>query len=288
MKQFFGLICIVASLTSFAQSSNKLNFSKGQKLEMIAKIKAVVTQDVMGQSMDVNINSIINRSFDIEDVKNGVATIEHKVKRVQFNFDAMGQSQAFDSEKEEDMKGEMGKSMEKNIKNKYTLTVNPEGSIVSVKADNDNANKTAEKGADMMANMMGQIAEGLDVPKAGDLFPLQLKSKGTVAKGQTWTDSVTTGETGLITYKVNDVTASDVLIDYSSETSTKKKQDVGNGMSMDISIKNMVTGKITLDKKSGLVKERTVETNGSGTMEVMGQTIPMKTKMTSSVVVTGL
>ncbi|HVG14288.1 MAG TPA: DUF6263 family protein, partial [Chitinophagaceae bacterium] len=96
------------------------------------------------------------------------------------------------------------------------------------------------------------------------------------------------GETGLITYKVNDVTASDILIDYSSESNSKKKQDVGNGMSMDISIKNMVTGKITLDKKSGLVRERTVETNGSGTMEVMGQTIPMKTKMTGSVVVTGL
>jgi hypothetical protein len=288
MKQFLGLICIVASLTSFSQSSNKLSFSKGQKLEMIAKVKAVVTQDVMGQSMDVNINSTINRLFDIEDVKNGTATIEHKIKRVQFNFDAMGQTQAFDSEKEEDMKGEMGKSMEKNIKNKYTLTVSPEGSIVSVKADDDNTNKTAEKGADMMANMMAQFAEGLEVPKAGDLFPLQLKSKGTVAKGQTWTDSVATGETGLITYKVNDVTASDILIDYSSESNSKKKQDVGNGMSMDISIKNMVTGKITLDKKSGLVRERTVETNGSGTMEVMGQTIPMKTKMTGSVVVTGL
>jgi hypothetical protein len=78
MKQLLVLLCIVFGITAFSQSSNKLNFPKGQKLEMVAQTKAVVTQEVMGQSMEVNINSIINRSFDIEDVKSGTATIEHK------------------------------------------------------------------------------------------------------------------------------------------------------------------------------------------------------------------
>ncbi len=288
MKQLLLLVCMVVSgITAFSQSSNKLNFPKGQKLEMVAQTKAVVTQEVMGQSMEVNINSIINRSFDIEDVKSGTATIEHKIKRVQFDFDAMGQKQAFDSEKEEDMKGDMGKSMEKNIKNKYTLTVDPAGTIVSVKADDDNTNKTTEKSTDMMGNMMAQFAEGLELPKTGDLFPLQVKAKGALAKGQTWTDSLQGAEAGAITYTVDNVTSSDILIDYTSEANAKRKQDVGNGMTMDIDIKNKMTGKITLDKKTGLMKQKTVESNGTGTMEVMGQIIPMKTKMSGTITVSG-
>jgi hypothetical protein len=255
---------------------------------MIAKTKAVVTQEVMGQSMEVNINSTINRSFDIEDVKSGTATIEHKVKRVQFDFDAMGQKQAFDSEKEEDMKGDMGKSMEKNIKNKYTITVDPSGNITAVKADDDNTNKTTENSTDMMGNMMAQFAEGLEVPKIGDLFPLQLKAKGALTKGQSWSDSLKGPEIGAITYTVNSIVGSDILIDYKSEGSAKRKQDVGNGMVMDIDMKNKMSGKITLDKKTGLLKQKTVESDGSGTMEVMGQKIPMKTKMSGTITVSGL
>src|SRR5215216_45685 len=121
MKKFFLLFALAAGLYSAAQKNNsKLSFPKGQKLEMTAQTKAVITQEVMGQSMDMNVNSTIVRSFDIEDVTNGTAKIEHKIKKLQFAFDAMGQAQSFDSEKPEDMKSELGKSLEKSIKNKYS------------------------------------------------------------------------------------------------------------------------------------------------------------------------
>src|SRR5690349_19784458 len=119
MKKIFLLVFVTASITVSAQNtSNTISFPKGKKLEMIAETKAVISQEMMGQKMDVNVNSTITRSFDIGDVKNGTAKIEHKVKRLQFSFDAMGQAQSFDSDKEEDMKSEMGKSFEKSLKNK--------------------------------------------------------------------------------------------------------------------------------------------------------------------------
>ena len=45
------------------------------------------------------------------------------------------------------------------------------------------------------------------------------------------------------------------------------------------------TGKIILDKKTGLLKQKTSNLEGAGTVEVMGQSIPMKTKATGSVTV---
>ena len=39
--------------------------------------------------------------------------------------------------------------------------------------------------------------------------------------------------------------------------------------------------------KSGLLKQRTVDSVGAGTMEVMGQSIPMKSKITGTITVNG-
>ena len=218
MKKLFLLIAVASSLSGMAQkSSSKVSFVKGQKLEMVAQTKAVITQEVMGQSMDMNVNSTIVRSFDIEDVNKGTAKIEHKIKKLQFAFDVMGQSQSFDSEKPEDAKSEIGKSLEKSIKNKYTMSVDETGTILSVKADDDNPNTDTETNEnDMMGNVMAQFSEGLQVPKTGDVISLKVINSNQLAKGQSWADSLQGEEHGTIKYTITDVTPSDILIYYIS------------------------------------------------------------------------
>lgn len=286
MKKIFFLTALAATLNVYAQNKTGLVFPKGQKLEMTAQTRAVITQEVMGQSMDMNVNSSIVRSFDIEDVSNGTARIEHKIKKLQFDFDLMGQSQKFDSEKPEDMNSEIGKSLEKSIKNKYSMSVDATGKIVSVKADDDNPNKE-EDAQDMMAGVMGQFTEGLQIPKAGDIISLKAVTSSDYNKGKTWSDSLSGEESGTIKYTVANVTANEVLIDYISEGTTKRKQEVGGGIEMDVDLKNKTTGTITLDKKTGLLKQRTVDSEGSGTMQAMGQSIPMKSKITGTITVNG-
>jgi hypothetical protein len=289
MKKLFLLFAITAGLGVAAQKNGggKISFPKGQKLEMTAQTKAIITQEVGGQSMDMNISSTITRSFDVEDVSNNTAKIEHKVKRLQFAYDVMGQAQSFDSDKPEDLKTDLGKNFEKSVKNKYTMSVDENGTIVSVKTDDDNPNNTKESSTDMMGNMMGQFAEGLEVPKTGDVISLKAVTAGGLTKGQSWTDSLSGGETGTVKYTIMDVTPSEILISYISEGNTKRKQEVGGGMEVDVAINNKTTGVITLDKKSGLLKQRTLTSEGSGNMEVMGQKIPMKSKVTGTITVSG-
>jgi hypothetical protein len=290
MKKLFLLVAVAAGLSGLAQKNgSKLSFPKGQKLEMTAQTKAVITQEVMGQAMDMNVNSTIVRSFDIEEVNNGTARIEHKIKKLQFAFDAMGQTQSFDSEKPEDMKSELGKNLEKSIKNKYSMSVDETGTILNVKSDDENPNAADSEKAegDIMSNMMGQFAEGLQVPKKGEIISLKVTNNGQFNKGQSWTDSLSGEENGTVKYTVTSLTDKEVLIDYVSEGITKKKQEVGGGMEMDVNLKNKTSGTITLDKKTGLLKQRTVDSEGSGTMEVMGQSIPMKSKITGTITVNG-
>lgn len=287
MKKVFLPLLLVASIAVQAQKvSNKIGFQKGQKLEVTTQVASVATQEMMGQTMDVNVAATLNHSYDVEDVTGGNAVIEHKVKRLQLSFDGMGQSQKFDSENEADMKGDMGKAAEKSIKNKYTMTVAPDGKVVSVKADDNNPN-TPGGGDDMMGQMLSQLSLGLDMPKAGDPTPFKILPAQEVAKGSSWTDSLTNGEKGFNKYTVTDVTANEVLLDLVGQSASVKKQEM-QGMELTINMSSKSTGKIVLDKKTGIMKQRTTTSEGNGTVEVAGQSVPITNKITVTTTVNGI
>lgn len=286
MKKVLVLALVAFTVNSYAQKvNNKLSFEKGQKMEIVTDSKSIISQEFMGQKMDVNLTSSIVRSLDVEDVKNNTATIEHKIKRVQYSFDAMGQSQQFDSEKEEDMKGDMGKQIEKSIKNKYTMMVDDNGSVVSVKVDDNNPNSDAQlQSDDIMSGMLAQFAEGLEVPKEGEATTFKILPKGDIAKGFNWTDSLKGMEKGIVNYAVSDINNTEVLIDYKSEGTMKRTQEA-MGVEVFVDVKNITTGKITLDRKTGLLKQKTALIEGNGTVEMAGQTMPMTTKSNIAITV---
>jgi len=289
MKNFFLPLLMAAALATNAQNvTNKLAFKKGQKLEVTTQVASVATQELMGQTMDINVAATLNHSYDVEDVTPSGAVIEHKVKRLQLSFDGMGQSEKFDSENEADMKGELGKGAEKSIKNKYTMTVDGNGNVVTVKADDDNPN-TPGGSDDMMSQMLSQLSLGLDMPKAGDATPFKiLPASGTFAKGFTWTDSLNkNGEKGFTKYTITDVTNNEILIDLSGQVTSSKEQEA-QGMQMTVNMDSKLAGKITLDRQSGLLKQRAVTTEGSGSVEVAGQSIPVTNKVTVTTSVSGI
>lgn len=286
MKKAVLSAVILFSLAANAQKvSNKLQFQKGQKLEVFTTIKSA--SQMMGQPMNFNLESA--RVLDVENVAGGNATIENKIKRLKVNFEGMGQSQAYDSEKESDRNSEMGKNLEKGLKNKYTMTVDPYGKITAVKADDDNPNKVKDTtgGQDMMGDMMGGLMEGFDLPQVGETTEFAILPAKEVSKGDTWTDSASADKDAKrkASYKVADITANEIVLDYTEDVATKTTKE-NMGMEVAIDKKDKNTGKITLDRKTGLLKQKTVTTQTSGTASVMGQEIPLDAKSTKTVVVT--
>lgn len=285
MKKTFLIAAVVVSATCMAQKvPTKLTFQKGQKLEMVAQVNSVVTQDMMGQSMEAKVNATITRTFDVEDVTGGKATIEHKVKRIQWDMEApMVGEKKFDSENEEDLKTEEGKAMEKSLKNKYTMTVDATGKVTAVKLDDDNPNKKAGSENGGTDNMMGQLTAGLEPPKEGDVIDLKILPDRELKKGESWTDSVKNKKT---VYTVSDMTDADIVLDFTENGTTERKQEA-MGMEMTLTSKDKTTGRILVDRKTGLLKEKTATTDSEGLMEVMGQSVPMTTKVKHTVTVKG-
>jgi len=285
MKHTFLLVAFACSLTASAQKvSNKLTFKKGQKLEMVSQVNSVISMDMMGQPFDTKVDATITRLFDVEDVRKGTATIEHKMKRMQMNFDIPFQgSQSFDTENEADMKGEGGKMAEKAMKNKYTMTIDPTGKITAVKADDDNpnVNDTTVNLSDPIGGALSQFATGMDLPKSGDLSEFKILPDYEVSKGQSWTDSTKDRKA---VYTLTDITSTDIIIDYTEDATTQQTPEFGN-MELVISSREKTTGKIILDKSTGLLKERTATTQSEGTLEMMGQSLPMNTKLTKKITV---
>lgn len=284
MKHVFVAAFVSLTMVASAQKvSNKLNFNKGQKLEVTTSGNSVITQEVMGQSMDIKMDFNIARALNVSDVANGNATIDHKIQSMKFSSEAMGQAQSFDSNKPEDLNSEMGKSLKKNLDKKYTMTLDNQGKVVSVKEDGNAAKKSEDDAAGgAMAQMFGRMSSGFEAPKAGDVSEFAILPGKEVSRGDSWTDSLNKvkGMKGAITYTVNTISDSEVLLDYVQNTTLETTQQM-MGMEATINTKEKTIGTVTIDRKSGLLKQRTATSNSEGTVDVQGMSIPVSSKSTA-------
>ncbi len=285
MKKIFLLVSFFCTLTGFAQKiNNKIGFQKGQKLEISTETKKSSTSEMMGQSMESTVTSTMTEIYDVEDVNNTGAVIEYKVKRLVFSANGMGGSQEFDSEKEGDRKGELGKILEKSLKNKYTMSVDQYGKIVSVKADDDNPNgKKADEQDPLAGIVSSQLGLNLGLPKQGDRSIFNILPAVEVGQGDKWTDSSNINGINRKTYyKVNSITANDLLLDYTEEVNVNTTQQI---MGTDATFKSedKTSGQITLDKKTGLLKQKTATVESKGTIEGQGMTVPTTGTTTTTI-----
>ena len=286
MKKIFFITGVAMATAGFAQKvNNKLSFQKGQKLEAVVQTEKTSTIELMGQSMDTKATSTINEVWDVQNADKNGATIQHTIKRMQFEAsNPMGQSQSFDSDKEADRNGEIGKLLQKNLKTTYTITVDGAGKIISVQSD-DTASKN-KNGADMGDLVSAQLGMNMLIPKTGDASAFKILPDKEVGIGDTWTDSSSTeGQKRTTSYTVKSITDKDIILDYTEQLNINTTQQIMPGMDAKIIATDKSTGAITLDRATGLLKQKTATMEEEGSMEAQGQTIPMKgkTKITMTV-----
>ena len=286
MKKILLFAFVSFTTHSFAQQvSGKIVFPKGQKLEAVTQIQKNASMDVMGQAMESDVSATLTESFDIEDANANGATIEYKVKHLVFKANSMGNEQAFDSEKEEDLKGETGKMLEKSIKNKYTMKLDANGKVTEVKVDDDNPNGTKTAANPMEGIIAMQLGINFGVPKVGDATLFHVLPNKTLSAGDTWIDSASAnGVNRNAQYKVSSITATDIVVDFTETVSMNMTQDL-MGTEATIKTEDKATGQITLDKNSGLLKQKTATVETSGTIDAQGMSIPTTGKTTITITV---
>jgi hypothetical protein len=284
MKKILFVGFIALSVNGFAQKVNgKLSFPKGQKLELVTETKKTSASEMMGQSIESTINSTITEVFDVQDASTNGATIEHKVKRLVFNANAMGTDQSYDSDKESDRNSEHGKMLQKTINNTYKMTVDPYGKVTAVKSADDTA-KTKNADEEAIAGIMSQqLGISFGMPKSGESSVFKILPNKEIKQGDTWTDSSSVnGQKKTTTYKVNSITDNEVLLDYTEDVNVNSTQQI-MGVDANIKATDKAVGQITIDRKTGLLKQKTATVDSKATMEAQGMTIPTTGKTTITV-----
>ncbi len=277
MKKILFSFLIVASFTGFSQKvSNKLSFQKGQKLEVTTNMN-MSSQMMMGETSGSTLNTEV---YEVKDAAASNTTLEKAIKNVRFSFSVMGQEKTFDSDKKEDLNSDLGQSIKPSIDTHQEFTVDANGRIISVKED-PTKKKKEQKSGDMMSMFMSQFNVGSAPPKAGDASLFHILPDHEVGKGDSWTD--TTGINGnpfKTVYTVKDITSSEVLLDFTGDGKINTKQEM-MGMSLEVKGTVAATGTVTLDKTTGLLKQKTSTSTTETSTSVSGQDMTATTKMTT-------
>jgi hypothetical protein len=277
MKKIFLPFLLAATLNGFAQKiSNKLNFQKGQKLEIVTNMN-MTTEMVMGETTG---STTTTEVYDVKEVTPTGATIEKSTKNMKLTFSLMGQEKSFDSDKPEDLKGDLGEPLKKILYTKAEFTVDETGKITAVKAD-ESKKKKEEAGQNMMGMFMSQMNMGSAPPKVGTASFFKIMPDYEVSKGDSWSDTTSAnGNNSKSTYTVKEITEADVLLDYISSGDFTTKQEM-MGMSMESKGTIKMNGTITIDRKTGLMKQKTSTNTTETSTNVSGQAMASTSKITT-------
>lgn len=272
MKQILFLLMLGCSVAVNAQ---QVKLTKGQQIT----ITSTVTQDMdMGMGMQMKNNSSTSSVLEVKDADNKNYNAVYKLTKLNMTFDGMGQQQSYDSEKAEDKDSELGKSVGDKI-----------GKEVKVTIDKNTGKATSEKIA-----VPEKKEEDEDNPLAGMMDMFGAKESETAITesvfflipagkkvGDSWSDSVNVKETmkGIKTFTLKAMNGNDATIAIFSKMEGKQNVEV-QGMQIDINISAKTEGEMLVDIKTSLMKKSSRVADITGNMDMMGQSMPLTSKMT--------
>jgi hypothetical protein len=174
----------------------------------------------------------------------------------------------FDSDKKEDMNGDIGKSLKDEF-NPQDVEITLAGNHVEAKGDNANED---------MKKVMQSIMSGVgDNAIAGNFILIPAGKK----VGDTWADSSSQNGikiSNVYTFKqINGNEATVLLNAVSSANKTVEAQ----GADLLVTMNSNVTTNNIVDLATGIIKEKRTTVEGKGSIGAGGQDMPMTTKLTT-------
>ena len=119
----------------------------------------------------------------------------------------------------------------------------------------------------IITSMLKDIFELVQPPKTGSGSFFRVLPDSGVVKGKPWTESYALSN-GVFNaaYTVSDITDSTLVIDFASSSATVTKAEMMGGETT-TNLNNKSTGKIILDRATGIIREKTMKTDSNGATE---------------------
>ena len=286
----FISVILITSGTVFAQMADgRLKFQQGQVFEINLQTKTTVAQQAMGQSIDFNVDASGIHTYKETNTTDDNHTLNHTVNRITFSFDGMGQKQSFDSDKPKDLNGQFGKPIKEMLEKKYDMIIDPFGKVLMVMPESFTASANDSRMA-VITNMMKEVVDVVQPPGKGkaSFFNVIPEKDGGLNLGDAWTQSgETPAEKFESAYSITAITDSTIIVDYVTNSNTVTKAEMMGNETI-TSMKNKSAGKITLDRVTGIIREKTITTDSNGSTETSFGTLPVTSKTTTIIIVKAL
>lgn len=282
---FFFLLLLLASIYSNAQKiSGKLNLQQGDTLVISVDVKQTVAQQAMGQAIDFNVNGNAHHYYKVTNSTEDNSTLHHKVQKLRFDFDGMGQKRAFDSDNKKDIEGPFGKPIKEILTKEFDIIIDPNGKTLLVKPEKIALEKPDERFA-IIASMLKDLTGVVYPPQKGNASFFKVLPEEGAAVGESWQETFKNeNESGITTYTLSAVTDSTIVVDFKTVSSSSTKAEM-MGMETNTTMKSNAAGKIILDKTTGIIREKTNTVEASGATEAMGNSMPINSKTIISIIV---
>jgi hypothetical protein len=273
-------------LFSISQNQGSIVLNKGQKLIVETTSNALITQEAMGQTTEIKVDVNSTNNIEVKNTRDTGYTLTNTITRMKTSMSFMGQDMNYDSEKKEDQDSEMGKNFAKVINHPSEIDINKTGKVnPRIKPAGSDSLKQGVNESDIMSGMMQNMMGTADDGSAGISQAFQPIPKK-VKVGYTWSDSISSENSRSNTvYTIKELKGSEALISIKGTLQLNNKAEA-QGMEVTNSSSGTVTGDETVDISTGIIKHKTTTLETTGTVEAMGQEIPVTSKITSVITVT--
>jgi hypothetical protein len=271
MKRFLLSGVLFLSLASNAQ---KINLSKGKQIVITATANQEMSMASMGMEMKNNNSS--TAVVEVKDADKDNYNTTYKLTRISLSMDAMGQQNSYDSEKPEDKDSEIGKSVSGKIGKEIKVLINKNsGKSTLDKKETVDKEEDADNPLKGLMESFGAADEGATVETAFFIVPAGKKV------GDVWKDSVVSKQMKEVkTYTLKSIAGNEASIALFSKMDGTSTVDT-QGMQMEITLSAKTEGEMIVDIKNSLVKKRTSVSDITGNIDMMGQSMPMTSKVTA-------
>lgn len=274
MKRIYiSLVCLVISVSAFSQASLKL--VNGQKIivESSTDIQASLTMGMELTSNSATVNAL--------EVKNSTAnnyTISNALTKMKVNMNMMGQSNSYNSDNKEGNNEDMAKIFDEKMNKQVSVLVdNKTGVAIIEKKKEKKADDTDD--ADPTAGLMKMFADNSDEAIVAGAFEMVPKGKSV---GDSWADTTTAKDMKMIrTNTLKSINGNEAVIQSVIVATGKNKLNFQE-MEFEVKSETKTNGDIVMDISTGLVKKRTNVADITGSIQMMGQDMPISAKATTT------
>ena len=273
MKRIYiPFVCLAVSVSAFSQASLKL--VNGQKIiiESNTDIQASLTMGMELTSSSATVNAL--------EVKNSTTNnynISNALTKMKVSMNMMGQSNSYNSDNKEGNNEEMAKIFDEKMNKQVDVLVdNKTGAAIIEKKKVKKADDTDD--ADPTAGLMKMFADNSDEAIVAGAFEIVPKGKSI---GDSWADTTTAKDMKMIrTNTLKSINGNEAVIQ-SVIVSTGTNKLNFQEMEFEVKSETKTNGDIVMDISTGLVKKRTSIADITGSIQMMGQDMPISAKATT-------